>query len=134
MTILALKLSSASNGVSRLHGKVARNMWTNFWRNIHEDEVPIGSVTNGINIPTWISKDLSLIFDRYLGLIGVTPHDQSVWERIDTVPDTELFRIHERCCQRLVSFTRRRVEQQLINRGAPASEVCAARITLTARR
>ncbi len=128
MTILALKLSSASNGVSRLHGKVARNMWTNVWRNIPEDEVPIGSVTNGIHIPTWISKDLSMLFDRYLGPDWVaTPHDQSVWERIDTVPDTELFRIHERCCQRLVSFTRRRVEQQLINRGAPASEVRAAR-------
>ena len=121
------KLSSSSNGVSKLHGKVARNMWSNVWRHVPEEELPITSITNGVHIPTWISKDLANLFDRYLGPDWIaTPHDQSVWERIDSVPDTELFRIHERCCQRLVGFVRRRAEQQLINRGAPASEVRAA--------
>lgn len=127
MTVLALKLSSSSNGVSKLHGEVARNMWSNVWRHVPEDELPITSITNGVHIPTWISKDLANLFDRYLGPDWIaTPHDQSVWERIDSVPDAELFRIHERCCQRLVGFVRRRAEQQLINRGAPASEVRAA--------
>lgn len=127
MTVLALKLSAASNGVSKLHGKVARNMWSNVWKHVPEDELPITSITNGVHIPTWISKDLANLFDRYLGPDWIaTPHDQSVWERIDSVPDSELFRIHERCCQRLVGFVRRRAEQQLINRGAPASEVRAA--------
>jgi starch phosphorylase len=128
MTVLALKLSAASNGVSKLHGSVARNMWANVWKQVPEDELPITSVTNGVHIPTWISKDLANLFDRYLGPDWVaTPHDQSVWERIDSVPDSELFRIHERCCQRLVGFARRRAEQQLINRGAPTSEVRKAR-------
>ncbi len=128
MTVLALKLSSVSNGVSKLHGSVARNMWSNVWKHIPEKELPIGSVTNGVHIPSWISKELSNLFDRYLGPDWVaTPHDQSVWQRIDTVPDTELYRIHERCTQRLITFTRRRIEQQLTNRGASASEIRAAR-------
>lgn len=128
MTILALKLSAASNGVSKLHGKVARHMWANVWKNVPQEELPITSITNGIHIPTWISRDMALLYDRYLGPDWVaTPHDQSVWQRIDSVPDTELFRTHERCCQRLVAFTRRRVEQQLFNRGASTSEIRAAR-------
>lgn len=124
MTVLALKLSSASNGVSKLHGKVARNMWARVWPGTPEDEVPVTSVTNGVHIPSWVSRDLAALYDRYIGPDWVaTPHDQSVWERIDTVPDTELFRIHSRRRERLINFARRRLAQQLINRGAPDSEV-----------
>ena len=127
MTVLALKLSAASNGVSKLHGKVARNMWSNVWKQVPEDELPITSVTNGVHIPTWISRDMANLFDRYLGPDWlVTPHDQTVWQRVDSIPDTEFFRAHERSCQRLVAFARHRTEQQLINRGAPASEIRAA--------
>ncbi|MFA7693192.1 MAG: glycosyltransferase family 1 protein [Candidatus Hydrogenedentes bacterium] len=128
MTVLALKLSAAANGVSKLHGAVARNMWINVWKNVPESELPITSVTNGVHLPTWVSKDLANLFDRYLGPDWVaTPHDQNVWDRIDSVPDTELFRVHERCTQRLISFARRRVEEQLINRSAPSTEVRKAR-------
>ncbi|HDP35431.1 MAG TPA: glycosyltransferase family 1 protein [Candidatus Hydrogenedentes bacterium] len=127
MTVLALKLSSASNGVSKLHGTVARNMWSRIWKGAPEDELPITSVTNGVHIPSWISRDLAGLFDRYLGPDWVaTPHDQSVWERIDAVPDTELFRTHSRRRERLVNFARRRLVQQLTNRGTPGSEVRSA--------
>ena len=127
MTVLALKISSASNGVSKLHGVVARNMWSRVWPGTPEDELPITSVTNGVHIPSWVSRDLAALFDRYLGPDWVaTPHDQSVWQRIDTVPDTELFRIHGRRRERLVNFARRRLVEQLINRGLPDSEVRTA--------
>ncbi len=124
MTVLALKLSSASNGVSKLHGEVARNMWAQVWKGVPEDELPITSVTNGVHIPSWISRDLGALFDRYLGPDWVsTPHDQSVWERMDTVPDTELYRTHTRRRERLVNFARRRLAQQMSSRGAPTSEI-----------
>ncbi len=127
MTVLALKLSSACNGVSKLHGAVARNMWARVWKDVPEDELPITSITNGVHIPSWISRDLAGLYDRYLGPDWVAmPHDQSVWERVDTVPDTELFRIHGRRRERLVNFARRRLVQQMKNRGAPSSEVRAA--------
>ncbi len=123
MTVLALKLSAASNGVSELHGQVARNMWQQVWKGVPEDEVPISHVTNGVHIRSWISRDLATLYDRYIGPDWVnSPHDNTIWQRIDAVPDTELWRTHERRRERLVSFARRRMQRQLINRGAPLSE------------
>ncbi len=127
MTTLALKLSAASNGVSELHGAVARNMWRQVWKGVPEDEVPITSVTNGVHVRTWISRDLATLYDRYIGPEWVNaPHNHSLWERIEAVPDTELWRTHERRRERLVSFARKRLLRQLINRGAPSSEQRAA--------
>lgn len=124
MTVLALRLSAGANGVSKLHGEVARNMWAQTWRGVPEDEVPITSVTNGIHIRSFISPDLSDLYDRYLGPGWIdNPDDQSVWERLDQVPDTELWRTHERRRERLVDFARKRLYTQYKNRLAPASEL-----------
>ena len=48
MTILALRLSYFRNGVSELHGRVARSMWNNLWKGFPDNDVPIRHVTNGI--------------------------------------------------------------------------------------
>ncbi|HOV61608.1 MAG TPA: alpha-glucan family phosphorylase [Candidatus Hydrogenedentes bacterium] len=127
MTVLALKLSAASNGVSKLHGEVARDMWRQVWKGVPLNEIPIGHVTNGVHIRSWISRDLAELYDRYLGPDWVnTPHDQTIWEKISAIPDIELWRVHELRRERLVGFARRRLQQQLINRGAPSSEIRAA--------
>ena len=123
MTVLALKLSAGANGVSKLHGEVARNMWMQTWKDVPEHEVPITSITNGIHTRSWISRDLADLYDRYLGPDWVnSPDDQTIWKRIDEVPDTELWRTHERRRERLVNFARRRLLRQLTFRGAPSSE------------
>ena len=127
MTVLALKLSVAANGVSELHGAVARDMWTRTWPGIPKDEIPITSITNGVHTRFWISRDLAGLYDRYLGPAWVLhPHEKSTWDRIDEVPDTELWRTHERRRERLVNFARRRLVKQLRQRGAPLSEIAAA--------
>lgn len=127
MTVLALRLSAYSNGVSKLHGEVARGMWSRTWSGVPAHEVPVSSVTNGVHIPFWISRDLAGLYDRYIGREWISnPEDHSVWERIDEVPDAELWRTHERRRERLVDFARRRLVAQLKNRGAPRSEVQAA--------
>ncbi len=124
MTVLALKLSAGANGVSKLHGQVARNMWNLAWKNVPEHEVPIDSITNGIHTRFWVSRDMAELYDRYLGPEwSLTPEDQSIWDRIDEVPDTELWRMHSRRRERLVHFARRRLVQQLKKRGAPAIEI-----------
>ena len=56
MTTLALRLSAHTNGVSRLHGQVSRGMWQNVWRHHPVEDVPIDHITNGIHVPTWISR------------------------------------------------------------------------------
>ena len=131
MTVLALRLSSGANGVSKLHGEVARGMWSLTWNGVPVDEVPITSITNGIHTRSVISRDLSDLYDRYLGPGWVnSPDDHSIWKRIDEVPDTELWRTHERRRERLVNFARIRLASQYENRGAPDTELKICREVL----
>ncbi len=127
MTVLALRTSAAANGVSKLHGETARHMWSRTWRDVPEAEVPITSITNGVHTRFWVSRDLAGLYDRYLGPAWISnPADPAVWERIDDVPDAELWRTHERRRERLVNFARRRLTAQLASRGAPSVEIRAA--------
>jgi starch phosphorylase len=127
MTILALHLASHSNGVSKLHGSVARRMWQGVWPGVPVDEIPITSITNGVHFRSWISYELDLLYDRYLGpRPREAPADQSVWKRMERIPLEELWRVHERRRERMVAFVRRRLRAQLERRGAPAWELLAA--------
>ncbi len=127
MANLAIKLSSKTNAVSRLHGEVSRKLFGSVWKGIPENEVPITHITNGIHTRSWISEEMSDLFDRYLGpQWSEDVGDQNVWKRVEEIPDEELWRIHERRRERLVAFCRRRVRGQLEQRGAVPSEMKAA--------
>ncbi|NOY45693.1 MAG: glycosyltransferase family 1 protein [Deltaproteobacteria bacterium] len=127
MAVLALRLSGHRNGVSRLHGRVSRRMWAGVWPGIPEEEVPIGHVTNGIHVRSWLSDEMARLFDRYLGPSWVDePLDQAMWKRVHDIPDNELWRAQERLKERLVGFVRRRLRTQLERRGAKPDEVRAA--------
>jgi glycogen phosphorylase len=124
MAVLAIRLSNRINGVSKLHGSVARKMFQHLWPSTPLDEVPIGHVTNGIHARSWISFDIASLFDRYLGPRWTEdPSDQSVWEAVLDIPNEELWRTHERRRERLVAFARKRLAQQFIRRGASDQEV-----------
>jgi starch phosphorylase len=102
-------------------------MWKNRWPRVPVDEVPIDSITNGVNTRTWIPAEMGQLFDRYLGPDwSLKPADQSIWEGIDAIPDEELWRTHERRRERLVAFTRRRLAEQFKRRGARDLELQAA--------
>jgi glycogen phosphorylase len=124
MPVLGLRMASRSNGVSKLHGRVTRDMWKEVWPNAKGDDVPIVPVTNGVHIPSYISRDLLRLYDRYLGP-GWTedPDNEKIWLRAEKIPDTELWRTHERCRSRLVYFARSRLRLQMIKRGATADEI-----------
>ncbi|MGQ9631739.1 MAG: glycosyltransferase family 1 protein [bacterium] len=127
MAILALRLASSSNAVSRLHGAVSRRMWQGIWPGVPEDEIPISYVTNGINTRYWVSNDMAGLLDRYLGPRWVeNPAEFMAWDHVDTIPAEELWRTHERRRERLVAFARRRLRAQLEKRGAPPSEIAYA--------
>ncbi len=107
MTILALRLSSFRNGVSKLHGDVARSMWKNLWKDFPENDIPIGSITNGIHSLSWAAEGLAELYDRYLSPRWRTDtHDNQVWNRVDAIPNEELWRVHNRYRERLVLFAR----------------------------
>lgn len=127
MTVLALRLAHASNGVSRLHGQVSRRMWQSLWPGVPETEIPIGHVTNGVHFPSWISAEMNELYDRYLGpRWRDEPADDRLWARIERVSAEELWRTHEKRRERLVAFARRQLRAQLVRRGAPQAEVEAA--------
>lgn len=127
MAVLALNLSAAANGVSQLHGVVSRRMWQWVYPRVPEHEIPIGSLTNGIHIESWISQEMGSLLDRYLGpQWRLQESDPEVWHGMAEIPDAELWRTHERRRERLVAFARARLRTQLENRGAPRSEIEAA--------
>ena len=111
--LVALRLSTMSNGVSQLHGHVSRDMWKGLWNNLPVHEVPIKAITNGIHTRSWVSEDMQNLFDRYLGpkwIVDLT--NQDVWTQISQIPDTELWRTHERRRERLIAFARNRNSQK----------------------
>ena len=107
MTVLGLRGSSFRNGVSQLHGAVARSMWHDTWRGFTVDEVPIRGITNGIHTATWVSKELGELYDQHIGTDWRTrPHDAAAWERVDSIPDSELWAVHHNRRTMLVAAAR----------------------------
>ena len=110
MTILALRMSAYSNGVSKLHGQVSRAMWQNVWPGIPVSDTPIGSITNGVHVPSWVSRDIAGLFERYLGPRWKEDmNENALWSFVHRIPDEELWRTHERRRERLVAFARQRL-------------------------
>ncbi|MBI4666001.1 MAG: alpha-glucan family phosphorylase [Nitrospinae bacterium] len=124
MTVLAIRLSTFTNGVSELHSETSRQMWHGIYKGLDGHDVPIKSITNGVHIRSWLSDDMWGLFDRYLGHHWVhEPSNDTVWKRLNDIPDAELWRTHERRRERLVGFARERLKEQLVKRGAPVGEI-----------
>jgi len=121
MTVLGLRLSRRANAVSSLHGEVSRAMWTGLFPGKTEDEVPIGHITNGVHVPTWLAPQMFRLYDRHLGT-GWHEHsgEASIWERIESVDDGELWETHLSLKSTLLEFVRFRAEEQAARRREPA--------------
>ncbi|MEA2693772.1 MAG: glycogen phosphorylase [Acidobacteriota bacterium] len=122
-TVLALNLSRRSNGVSALHGRVSRRMWQPLYPQRTEDEVPIGHITNGIHVRTWLAADMHAMIAHYLGpdwLDRVTENE--IWDGIDAIPDAEIWEVHQVLKARLLTFVRRRLADRRERLGLPIPE------------
>jgi phosphorylase/glycogen(starch) synthase len=92
MTVLALKYSFKANGVSELHGYVARNMWKNGWKKLPAIEVPIGFVTNGVHMPSYVGYSMQMLLQRELSESWIYEKpESSIWERIDQIPNSQVW-------------------------------------------
>jgi starch phosphorylase len=131
MTVLAIKTAAFCNGVSKLHGRVSREMWKKIWPDLPAPDVPIGHITNGIQTLAWTSDEMMRLFNRYLGPRWIdNPVDRDIWKGVDSIPASELWRCRERLRERLVGFSRRKLRHQLAARGLPPHEVEAAEFVL----
>ena len=109
MTVLGLRGSRGRNGVSSLHGHVARRMWQGVWPDRAEADVPIGHVTNGIHGPSWLAPSLKRLYDRYLGPAWLQRQwDRRTWKLLADVDDGELWEVHTLLKRDLVECVRRR--------------------------
>ncbi len=113
LTVLGLKLSRRANAVSALHGEVSRAMWTGLYPGKQEDEVPIGHITNGVHVPSWLAPQMFRLYDRHLGT-GWHEHsgEPKIWEGIENVDDGELWETHLHLKSRLIDFVRNRAVEQ----------------------
>jgi starch phosphorylase len=112
MTVLALRLAGKTNGVSQLHGQVSRSMWQRVWPDRPVDEVPIGAVTNGVHVASWLSSELKKLFEKYLGRDWeLVVDEQALWDTIDQVPDDALWTAHQQLKAKLHAFVDERTRQ-----------------------
>ena len=126
MTVLALRLSAQHNGVSKLHGDVSRAMWRFLWPQIEEEEVPIGSITNGVHTATWLAPRLGALYGRYLGADWYARlDDPGAWSRINEIPDGELWETHRKLKGELIAFARARTERQRWRHGEGRAALAA---------
>jgi starch phosphorylase len=120
MTVLGLRLSRHANAVSSLHGEVSRAMWTGLFPGKLEDAVPIGHITNGVHVPSWLAPQMFRLYDRHLGTgWHLRSSEAQIWEGIDNVDDGELWETHFNLKSRMIEFVRRRAVQQAARRDEP---------------
>ena len=118
MTVLALRLSRRANAVSALHAEVSRAMWTKLFRNKLEDDVPIGHITNGVHVPSWLAPQMFRLYDRHLGTNwNQRGSEAKIWLGIENVDDGELWETHLNLKSQLIEFVRRRAVDQAERRG-----------------
>ncbi|MBQ6352174.1 MAG: alpha-glucan family phosphorylase, partial [Lentisphaeria bacterium] len=127
MTVFGLRLAANfSNGVSKLHGEVAREMWQHLWPERSLSEIPIRHITNGVHVASWMSSRMWELYERYLTPRWLAhPDMEQLRESVEGIPAEELWLAHDRCRQSLVSKIRRRMAHQgcryqLENGGASA--------------
>ena len=122
MTVLGLRMSRRANAVSSLHGEVSRAMWTGLSPGKREEAVPIGHITNGVHIRTWLAPQMFRLYDRHL---GTGWHQRSseakIWDGIDNVDDGELWETHFNLKSRMIEFVRRRAVKQASRRNESRS-------------
>jgi starch phosphorylase len=120
MTVLSLRLSRRANAVSSLHGEVSRAMWTGLSPGKVEDSVPIGHITNGVHVPSWLAPQMFRLYDRHLGTGWHQRGSEArIWEGIDNVDDGELWETHLNLKSRMVEYVRRRAVKQAMRRDEP---------------
>ena len=109
MTVFGLRLAANySNGVSKLHGEVAREMWKHLWPERSVAEIPIRHITNGVHIKSWTSNRIGELFDRYLTHVwSQNPDMKQLRAGLNAIPDEELWMTHELCRQSLIRHARR---------------------------
>lgn len=127
MTALALRAAGSTNAVSQLHGAVTREMWGPIWPGVADDKRPVRAITNGVHVPTWLSWEMTRLFDEYLGPDWRERHDEPhLWARVMNIPDEELWAARRSLREFLFAFIRERARERWSEEHVSAARVVAA--------
>ncbi|WP_309570704.1 alpha-glucan family phosphorylase, partial [Deinococcus sp.] len=127
MTVFALNMSRAANGVSELHGEVSRKMWNFLYEGASPEEVPIGHVTNGAHNLTFTSQPMRDLLSTVLPE-GWTERleDEAMWGAVEGLTDAQLQGVQLSMKREMIDFIRGRMREQMLRNGASAAAVAAS--------
>ncbi len=124
LTVLALKLAGRANGVSELHGHVSRKLWQKVWEQVPAEQNPITHITNGVHTESWLAPEMSELFDKYLGKNWKDNlNNKEFFNKIDSIPDEELWEVHKKLKTKMVDFVRKRAKEEWIRHGVSYVEI-----------
>ena len=124
MGILALKFSGKKNGVSKLHGAVSRELFSEVWPNIAADESPISYVTNGIHTCTWLAPNMKRLFNKYFKPYWQDDiQNNETWKKVYDIPDEELWYEHTHRKEKLIKLVKENVTNRLKREGYRYDEI-----------
>ena len=124
MGIFALKIAGKKNGVSKLHGEVSRELFADVWPHIAPSESPITYVTNGIHTCSWLAPKMKELYNKYLMPYWQDNiHEDYVWEKIKTIPDDKLWKVHMDRKVKLLALVKENVTRRLRREGVSYDEI-----------
>jgi len=117
MSNLASKTCQEINGVSKLHGKVSKEMFNDLWQGYFPEESHIGYVTNGVHMPTWTSKYWRELYDEYFGDDFIyNQSDKKHWKQIENVPDEKIWQLRQLQREDLINYVKEKLHESWIQR------------------
>jgi starch phosphorylase len=132
MTCAALRLARHVNGVAKRHGEVSRQIWQPLWPDRQPDKVPIGHITNGVHLATWMSREIMSLLDAQLGETWLSQiDDPSIWERVLALDDATLWHIRQAAKVSLFNFVREDARRRWVRTWKEATHVVGAGTLLT---
>jgi len=127
MTALALRTAAFVNGVSALHGEVTRSMWRPMWPDTPADQIPVRSITNGVHVPTWMGGPVFALLDHHFGPGWLDHVDETeLWERLNDIPDAEIWQMRQALRNDLFSFIRERMRSRFSQEHVGQSRIVSA--------
>jgi len=136
MAAFAFRSSAYANGVSKKHGEVAREMWKSLW-NLQDDEAqnaPIGSITNGVHLPTWLNPRIGALINRTVSQVcpeWLEHHDEEfIWDLIRMLPDEKLWTLHQLLKLKLIDRIREAKQRSWVQHEADYASVLSGGLLL----
>nr|MDA3885920.1 alpha-glucan family phosphorylase [Candidatus Delongbacteria bacterium] len=124
LPVFAIKYSRFRNGVSKIHAEVSRGMWKDIFPYMQDNEIPITHVTNGVHLQTWLSLEITYLFDRYIGPDYMhRANNSDLWDGVGSIPNNEIWEAHKRRKEQLITFLRKKIVDSLQKKGAPAKSI-----------